>query len=64
MNVTIKMKDGIIREFKHQGRPGGSYTKTIRYEPGFVVIVDEWNKETAIPSIEIAEIKTEPENGW
>lgn len=60
MNITVKMKNGIIRQFKHEGRPGGSYTKSIRYEPGFVVIKDEWDNETIIPSEQIAEIKTEP----
>lgn len=60
MNIKIKMKDGTVRDFKHEGRPGGSYTKTIRYEPGFVVITDEWYNETIIPSDDIAEITTTP----
>ena len=28
----IKLKDGTTREFKHEGRAGGSYMKHIRYE--------------------------------
>lgn len=48
------------RNFPHVGRAGGSYTKHIRYEPGFVVVIDEWDHETIIPSDAIAEIKTEP----
>lgn len=33
-SFTITMKDGTVREFPHQGRAGGSYTKSIRYEDG------------------------------
>ena len=64
-SFTIKMKDGTVREFPHKGRPGGSYTKSIRYEPGFVVIVDEYHNETSIPAPDIAEIKKNAEQyGW
>ncbi len=59
MNIKITMKDGSVRDFHHTGRAGGSYTKTLRYEEGFVVITDEWHTETAIPTVDIAEIKTE-----
>ena len=31
-NITVKMKDGSVREFPHKDRPGGSYTKTAKYE--------------------------------
>jgi hypothetical protein len=60
MNIRMKMKDGTMLEFLHQGRPGGSYTKSLRYEPGFAVITDEWYKETAIPSDLIAVLTTWP----
>ncbi len=59
MNIEVKMRSGEIRKFPHQGRAGGSYTKTIRYEPGFVVITDEWHTEIAIPTADIAEVKTD-----
>lgn len=59
MNITVKMKDGTVKKFFHEGRAGGSYTKSIRYEPGFVVIKDEWESETAISSEDIQEIITE-----
>lgn len=61
MNYQIILKDGTIKEFLHKGRPGGSYTKSLRYEPGFVVITDEYYKETSIPSESISEIKSWPE---
>jgi len=60
MNIEIEMKDGTIRKFLHEGRPGGSYTKNIRYEGAFVIIKDEYYKETVIPSADIREIKTWP----
>jgi len=61
MNIKIHMKDGTVKDFPHEGRPGGSYTKTLRYVPGFVVITDEWYKETSIPTDLIAEVKSWPE---
>lgn len=60
-SIEIKMKDGTIKKFQHEGRSGGSYTKTIRYEGAFAIISDEYYNETAIPVIDIAEIKTYPE---
>jgi hypothetical protein len=57
-SITVKMKDGTRREFPHKGRAGGSWTKTLRYEIGFVVITDEYGNETAIPSADIEEIIT------
>jgi len=64
MSITIIMRDGTKREFPHQGRCGGSYTKSLRYEPGFVVVEDEWGERTAIPTELIAEVKTTPERSW
>lgn len=52
------MKDGTVREFKHKPRPGGSYENSIKYEPGFVVFIDEYYNATSIPTDSIAEIKT------
>ena len=59
-SITIKMKDGSIKMFPHEGRPGGSWTKSIRYEGGFAVVKDEWGNETAFPASDIAEVRTEP----
>jgi hypothetical protein len=64
-NITIVLKDGRKIEHKHTGRPGGSYSKSVRYEVGFVVVVDEYGNEVAYPSTEVAEIKTENlRSGW
>lgn len=58
VSFSIAMRDGTTKTFKHEGRAGGSYTKRLRYEPGFVVVTDEWYNETAIPTDLIAEVIT------
>lgn len=63
-DITIRFRDGTSRQYRHKGRPGGSYTKTIRYEPGFVVITDEYDQDTAIPSDLIAEVQVDNGRGW
>jgi hypothetical protein len=55
------MKDGTKREFLHEGRSGGSYTKRLTLENGFAVITDEYYARTVIPANDIAEIKEYPE---
>lgn len=60
-NITVKMKDGTVREFMHEGRAGGSYTKRLSYEGAFAIITDEWHTKTAIPAADIAEITERPE---
>lgn len=60
-SITIIMKDGTKREFPHEGRPGGSYTKRLNYEPGFVVVTDEYYKKTSIPTDLIQEVREWPE---
>lgn len=64
-SITVVMKDGTRREFKHVGRAGGSYTKTLSLEGGFAIIEDEYGRRTIIPSQDIAEIVEEPHRyGW
>lgn len=62
-SITVKLKNGKVREFPHVGRPGGSYTKTIRYEGGFAIIKDEDGHETAFPAADIEEVITR-QNHW
>ena len=59
-SIKITKRDGTVLDFPHRGRPGGSYTKTVRYVPGFVVVTDEWNHETAIPTADIEKVETTP----
>lgn len=64
-NITIVMRDGRKVEHKHVGRPGGSYSKTVRYEVGFVVVVDEYGSEIAYPAQDILEVKVDNlRSGW
>lgn len=60
-SIKIKFKDGSVMDFPHKGRPGGSYTKTIRYEGVFAIVKDEYGTETSFPSDRIAEITSIPE---
>lgn len=62
-NITIIMKDGEIKRFDHEGRAGGSYTKTLRLEKGWAIVEDEWGEETIIPEADIKEIKQTPNRG-
>lgn len=63
-SIYVKMKDGTTKVFPHEGRAGGSYTKSIRYEGAFVIIKDEWDNETAIPANDIAEVKVDRPTRW
>jgi hypothetical protein len=55
-SIFVKLKDGRVRDFKHEGRPGGSYTKNLKLENGFAIVIDEWGNKTVIPSELIDEI--------
>jgi len=59
-SVKVKFRDGTVRDFRHRGRAGGSYTVTVRYEDGFVVVIDEWGRRTAFPGDIVAEVVEEP----
>jgi hypothetical protein len=63
-NIVVTMKSGEVRKFIHTGRPGGSWTKTLKYEGGFAVIEDEYQKRTAIPASDIREVVETPHNGY
>ena len=62
-NIQIKFKNGEIKKFPHEGRPGGSFTKTIRYEGGFAIIEDEHYNTFSYPASDIEEVKTTPNWG-
>lgn len=63
-SITLKMKDGTVKRFPHEGRPGGSYTKRLTFDGAFAIITDEYYKRTCIPAEDIAEIIEEPERHW
>ena len=59
-SITIHFKDGKKKEFRHEGRAGGSYTKEVRYEGAFAIVRDEWYNETSFPAADIDRIETTP----
>lgn len=63
-NIIITMKTGEVRKFIHEGRAGGSWTKTLRLKDGFAIIEDEWQKKTIIPAHDIANIEETPSSGY
>lgn len=63
-SITILMRDGLKKEFREKGRPGGSYTIRVKYQPGFVIVIDEWDHETAIPTDLIAQVDVQERNRW
>lgn len=59
--IIVKFRDGTERVFRHEGRAGGSYTKKLSYEPGFIVITDEWYNTISFPSDLVESVRVELE---
>ncbi len=59
-DIRIEFMDGTVKEFKHEGRAGGTYTKSVTYAGEFVVVMDEWGATTAFPSAVVREVKSTP----
>ncbi len=63
--VTVRMKDGTVKHFPETWKAGGSWSTTLRTEPGFAVIQDAFGEETWIPNEDIATItKESSRRGW
>lgn len=60
VDIVLYMRDGSKIEHLHEGRPGGSYSKSIEYKPGFVVVKDEYGKKISYPSSDIKTIEERP----
>lgn len=60
----ITMKDGTIREFKEETRPGGSWSTHGEQSGNFFVITSVWGKKTYIPISDIAEIEQDNGRLW
>lgn len=58
MKVTVILTDGEQRVFD-ETRCGGSYTNSVKYEIGYVVIADVWGKKVAFPNERVKEVITE-----
>lgn len=59
--IVVKFKDQrpdfVLTE---RGRPGGSWTISVLYEGGFVIIADEWLKTVAFPADDLISVETTP----
>lgn len=62
-SIEIKMKDGTVKKFREVGRSGGSWTISVAFENGWVVVTDEYGSKTAYPSSDVAEVTTENARG-
>jgi hypothetical protein len=49
MNIKLFFKDGSVKDYPHEGRVGGSYTKSIKYEGQMAIITDEYHRTYAYP---------------
>lgn len=60
-NIKITFNNGEVKEFKHEGRGGGSYTKRLKLEGNWAIITDEWDRRTVFPLETIKCIEETPE---
>lgn len=56
--IKIEFKDGTVKEFKHEGRAGGSWTKTLKTEPGWVIVRGEYGETWQYPSDTVKSVET------
>ncbi len=56
--IRIEFRDGTIREFKHEGRAGGSWTKTIEFKDGWATVTDEYGNRFTYPESTIRSVET------
>lgn len=62
--ITVKMKNGALREFPETSRAGGSWCTHIRYMDAFAIIEDAYGNQTAIPAQDVAEINIARSKSW
>jgi len=63
-DIEIHMKNGPVESFPDRGRAGGSYSNTVRYDGGFVIVKDCWGKETAFPAVDVKKVVVDPGRSW
>jgi hypothetical protein len=63
-DITIIYINGDQEYLKDNGALGGSYSQSVRYEEGFVVITDAYGGERAIPNSRINEIQIHSERSF
>ena len=62
--VKVTLKNGEVRDFPGTSRSGGSYGCSVRYEGAFVIVKDEWGKETAFPAADVTMVEKEGPRRW
>lgn len=58
--AIVYMKNGERHHFPDERRAGGSYTNTVRYEGGFVIVTDVWGKSRSWPAGDVFEVSESP----
>jgi len=56
--ICIEFIDGTKREWRHEGRAGGSWTKTLELQDGWVTVRNEYGSTNIFPRDSIKEIIT------
>ena len=56
--IRIEFNDGTVKEFRHEGRAGGSWTKTLTLDNGWATVRDEWGGTFSWPESTIKSVET------
>lgn len=56
--IRITFNDGTVKEFRHEGRGGGSWTKTLTLDEGWATVRDEYGATYSWPLPSIKEVET------
>ena len=56
--------NNIPQIFREKGRAGGSYTIRVEYRGNWVVVIDEWEAQTAFPSERVLKVEVEEHQRW
>lgn len=56
--IVITFKDGTVKEWRHEARAGGSWTKTVKMTDGWVTVTNEYGSTESFPAETIKEVKT------
>ena len=64
-DITVRMKDGTVRSFPEESRPGGSYQNKLSFEGEFAVVRDVRGRRTAIPAQDVIDVTEDaPRSRW
>lgn len=63
-NISVWFRDDTKVDFLHEGRAGGSFTKTCEFRDGWLIVKDEWGKYEAYPSDVIKRVVVSGAGGY